>query len=71
MTLTWNGSGETETAIDQNGRVVIRIDPLFYRPAEVELLIGDNSKAKRMLGWKPNTSFQEMINLMVKSDCID
>jgi len=71
MTLTWNGSGETETATDQNGRVVIRIDPLFYRPAEVELLIGNNTKAKKILGWEPKISFEEMINVMVKSDCND
>jgi len=68
MKLTWNGSGETETATDQNGRVVIRIDPLFYRPAEVELLIGNNSKAKKILGWEPKISFQDMITVMVKSD---
>jgi GDPmannose 4,6-dehydratase len=71
MTLTWNGSGESETATDQTGRVVIRVDPLFYRPAEVELLIGDNSKAKRVLGWEPKTTFQDMITAMVKSDCAD
>lgn len=69
MTLTWNGSGENETATDETGRVVIRIDPLFYRPAEVEVLIGNNSKAKRILEWEPKTSFQEMITAMVKSDC--
>jgi GDPmannose 4,6-dehydratase len=68
--LTWNGSGENEIATDQNGRIVIQIDSLFYRPAEVDLLIGNNSKAKRVLGWEPKISFQEMIDGMVKSDCV-
>jgi GDPmannose 4,6-dehydratase len=66
--LTWSGSGENETATDQNGRVVLRIDPAFYRPADVELLIGNNTKAKQILGWEPKISFAEMITLMVKSD---
>jgi GDPmannose 4,6-dehydratase len=70
ITLTWNGSGENEIAIDQNGRTVIQIDSSFYRPAEVDLLIGNNSKAKRVLGWEPKISFQEMIDGMVKSDCV-
>jgi GDPmannose 4,6-dehydratase len=71
ITLTWNGSGENEMATDQNGRVVIQIDSLFYRPAEVDLLIGNNSKAKRVLGWEPKISFQEMIYSMVKSDSVN
>ena len=67
--LTWSGSCENEIATDQNGRVVVRIDPTLYRPADVELLIGNNSKAKSVLGWKLTIPFSEMIKNMVKSDC--
>lgn len=67
--LTWSGTCDNEMATDQNGRVVVRIDTTLYRPADVELLIGNNSKAKTILGWKPTTSFSDMIKNMVKSDC--
>jgi GDPmannose 4,6-dehydratase len=69
FTLSWSGSGENEIATDQTGRVVLRVDPAFYRPADVEVLIGNNAKAKRVLGWTPKTSFQDMITAMVKLDC--
>ena len=55
--LTWSGVGENEIATDQNGRVVVRVDPAFYRPADVELLIGNNTKAKTLLHWTPTTTF--------------
>jgi GDPmannose 4,6-dehydratase len=69
FTLSWSGSGENEIATDQTGRVVLRVDPAFYRPADVEVLIGNNAKAKRVLGWTPKTSFQDMITAMVNLDC--
>jgi GDPmannose 4,6-dehydratase len=69
FTLTWTGSGENETATDQTGRVVVRVDPAFYRPADVEVLIGNNSKARTILGWTPTMTFPDMVNAMVKSDC--
>jgi GDPmannose 4,6-dehydratase len=69
ITLSWGGSGENEIAMDQTGRVVLRVDPAFYRPADVEVLIGNNAKAKRVLGWTPKISFQDMITAMVKLDC--
>jgi GDPmannose 4,6-dehydratase len=69
FTLTWTGSGENETATDQTGRVVVRVDPAFYRPADVEVLIGNNSKARTILGWTPTTTFPDMVTAMVKSDC--
>jgi len=46
----------------------VRIDPHYYRPTEVELLIGDASKAKRILGWEPRTRFQELVRMMVEAD---
>ena len=46
----------------------VKIDPRFMRPAEVDLLVGDPSKAKRVLGWEPETSFEELVEMMVKAD---
>ena len=69
MPLGWQGRGEQETGIDQNtGKVVIRIDPKYFRPAEVDLLLGDSSKAKRQLGWEPKTSFEQLVNMMTDAD---
>jgi len=67
-TLTWSGSGTNEIATDQTGRVVIRVNPEFYRPADVDILIGDASKAFDVLGWKPTTSFTELVAMMVAHD---
>lgn len=67
--LEWNGEGVNETGTDKNtGKVIIEIDPQYFRPAEVDLLIGDYAKAERDLGWKPTTSFQELVEMMVQSD---
>jgi len=69
MPLEWQGSGEAETGNDRDtGRVVIRIDPKYFRPAEVDLLLGDATKAKRQLGWELKTSFEEMVEIMVDAD---
>jgi GDPmannose 4,6-dehydratase len=69
MPLEWQGSGEDEQGIDtKTGRVVIRIDPRYFRPAEVDLLLGDPSKAKRQLGWELKTSFEQLVNMMVDAD---
>ncbi len=67
--LIWRGEGVNEEAIDrESGKVVVKINPKFYRPAEVDLLIGDPSKAKRELGWTPKTSLEELCSMMVKED---
>lgn len=67
--LEFRGENEEETAIDAaTGKTVMRVDPRFYRPAEVELLIGDPSKAKDKLGWEPKTSLEELCRIMVESD---
>jgi len=69
MPLTWQGSGEAEQGIDRNsGKTVIRIDPKYFRPAEVDLLLGDPSKARRQLGWKLKTSFDQLVNMMTDAD---
>jgi GDPmannose 4,6-dehydratase len=67
--LTWEGSGEQEQATDvATGKVVMRVNPKFYRPAEVDLLIGDPKKAKDVLGWEPKTSLEELCRMMVDAD---
>ncbi len=68
MDLTWQGSGVDEKAIDKLGNVVIAVDPRYFRPTEVETLLGDASKAKRELGWTPRTTFDELVREMVESD---
>jgi GDPmannose 4,6-dehydratase len=67
--LEWQGSGENEIAIDvDSGKVLVKINPKFYRPAEVELLIGDPQKAKDDLGWEPTTTLEELCAMMVEAD---
>jgi GDPmannose 4,6-dehydratase len=69
MPLEWQGSGEAEKGIDRNsGRTVIQIDPKYFRPAEVDLLLGDPSKARRQLGWKLKTSFDQLVSMMTDAD---
>jgi GDPmannose 4,6-dehydratase len=68
-TITWSGKGEAEKGLDaKTGEVLVEVDPKFYRPAEVQFLLGDPSKAKRELGWTPKTSFAELVEEMVKAD---
>jgi GDPmannose 4,6-dehydratase len=67
--LRWRGSGVDEHAIDANtGRTVVRIDPRYFRPTEVDTLLGDASKARRQLGWAPKVTFAELVREMVESD---
>jgi GDPmannose 4,6-dehydratase len=68
LDLTWQGTGLDEKAIDKQGNVVVAVDPRYFRPTEVETLLGDPSKAKRELGWTPRTSFDELVREMVESD---
>ena len=69
MPLEWQGSGEAETGIDRNsGKTVIKIDPKYFRPAEVDLLLGDPSKARQQMGWELKTSFEQLVNMMVDAD---
>ena len=66
--LTWSGEGVDTIATDQNGEVRVRTNPKFFRPAEVDLLIGDASLSEKELGWVPETSFEELVSMMVDSD---
>lgn len=67
--LRWEGEAEQETAVDTaTGNTVVVIDPKFYRPAEVELLIGDPAKATQELGWQPNTNLEALCKMMVDAD---
>jgi GDPmannose 4,6-dehydratase len=69
MQLEWRGQGESETAVDAaTGKTLVRVNPKFYRPAEVELLIGDPARATEKLGWKPKTTLEELCQMMVQAD---
>jgi GDPmannose 4,6-dehydratase len=68
LDLTWEGSGIDEKAVDKSGRVIVAVDSRYFRPTEVETLLGDSSKAQRELGWTPRTSFDELVKEMVESD---
>jgi len=69
INLEWSGSAENETARCANsGKTLVRVSPKFYRPAEVDLLIGNPEKAKRELGWEPKTTLEELCQMMVDAD---
>jgi GDPmannose 4,6-dehydratase len=68
MDLTWQGSGVEEKAVDRDGNVIVAVDPRYFRPTEVETLLGDSSKAERELGWVPQTSFDQLVAEMVDCD---
>jgi GDPmannose 4,6-dehydratase len=68
-TIKWSGKSEAEKGLDaKTGEVLVEVDPKFYRPAEVQFLLGDPSKAKRELGWEPKTPFAALVEEMVKAD---
>jgi GDPmannose 4,6-dehydratase len=67
--LRWDGSGEKEKGISVNsGKVLVEVDPKFYRPTEVDLLVGDATKARTQLDWKPVTAFPDLVKMMARSD---
>ena len=68
LSITWKGHGVEEQGFDDDGRCIVRVDPRYFRPTEVETLLGDPGKAKRQLGWEPKTSFDEMVAEMVCED---
>ena len=69
ITVDFKGSAENETAIDTaTGKTVMRVNPKFYRPAEVELLVGNPAKAKAKLGWEPTTTLEQICQMMVEAD---
>ena len=68
-TIEWRGKGVDEVGIDTStNKTVVRIDPRYFRPAEVEQLLGDPSKAKAKLGWVPEVKFEELVKIMVDGD---
>ncbi len=69
INLEWKGEGDQELAVDAaSGKILVQVNPKFYRPAEVELLIGDPVKAKEKLGWEPKTSLEQLCRMMVEAD---
>lgn len=71
IAIEWKGKAESEQGVDaKTGRVLVKVDPRYYRPTEVDFLQGDASKAKRILGWEPETSFDGLVKDMMESDLL-
>src|SRR6266536_2866954 len=68
MDIAWDGVGAEEKGTDKQGNVIVAVDPRYYRPTEVETLLGDAGKAQSDLGWKPRITFRELVKEMVKED---
>ena len=69
VAICWEGSGIEEKGLDdKTGRVLVEVDPRYFRPTEVEHLLGDPSKAKRILGWTPKVRFTELVAMMLQAD---
>ena len=68
LDLKWSGDELDEKAVDSKGNVVVAVDPAYFRPTEVETLLGDPSKARNQLGWVPRTSFEQLVSEMVSAD---
>ncbi len=69
MPIVWKGKGAKEKGVSADtGKVLVEVDPKYYRPTEVELLIGDATKARKKLGWKAKTKFKDLVRMMVKAD---
>ena len=68
IVISWDGEGLTEKGFDDTGKCIVSVDPRYFRPTEVETLLGDPSKAKAKLGWEPNITFGELVKEMVRED---
>ncbi len=66
--ITWKGTGLEEKGYDQHGKCIVAVDPRYFRPTEVESLLGDPSKAKQKLGWTPKISFEQLVEEMITAD---
>ena len=71
MSVTWQGAGIDEKGYDANGMCIVAVDPQYFRPTEVETLLGDASKAKQLLGWEPEITFDELVTEMVDYDLVE
>ena len=68
ISIRWTGSGVDEKGLDEQGNCIVAVDPLYFRPTEVDTLLGDASLARERLGWQPKTTLDQMIEEMVHSD---
>ena len=69
FSIAWEGQGVDLRGIDKkSGKVIIKVNPDYYRPAEVDLLVGDSSKAKRVLGWEPTMALSQLVTMMAEAD---
>jgi GDPmannose 4,6-dehydratase len=68
MAISWRGEGQDSKAYNAAGKCIVAVDPRYFRPTEVETLLGDASKAKDKLGWTPKISFDELVREMVRGD---
>jgi GDPmannose 4,6-dehydratase len=68
MPIRWEGQGVEEKGYDAHGKCVVAVDPHYFRPTEVETLLGDATKARERLGWTPKTSFEDLVAEMVRED---
>lgn len=68
INISWTGKGLQETGADEHGKVIVKVDPRYFRPTEVETLLGDPTKAKTKLGWAPKITFDELVSEMVRED---
>ena len=68
MHISWQGQGVNETGTDASGKIIVKVDPRYFRPTEVETLLGDPTKAKQKLGWTPKITFQELVSEMAQAD---
>jgi GDPmannose 4,6-dehydratase len=66
--IQWEGKGLDEKGYDANGKCIVAVDPRYFRPTEVETLLGDASKAREKLGWTPKITFKELVAEMVRED---
>jgi GDPmannose 4,6-dehydratase len=68
MKIKWSGKGPKEVGKDEKGRVIVRVDPRFYRPRETNDLLADPSKSRRLLKWQPKVTFEGLVKLMAEAD---
>ena len=66
--VTWKGEGKDEKGYDLSGKIIVAVDSRYYRPTEVETLLGDASKAMKKLGWSPKIDFNSLVSEMVRED---